>query len=317
VTEKQISELKRLTRTRNVTLALDADKAGEEAMLRCVDYENTLDAEVKVIILPSGRDPDDVIREDAKTWQNLLDKAVPVVDYTFSMVAAGLDLTTARDKSLAVDRLLPIIAKIKDIVHQAHYLQKLARLVKVSERSLEAAIRRTKTSQDRRPLKQIKEPNRESVAQVLQPLLSSPLEEYCLVLLLQHPELKNRDESLLLEYFENSENREIFIAWQQADDMPSLKDKLDTAIWEHLDALINKSIPANQIEQRYNDCVLNLRKKFLRNLEAKKAEVLALEAESGGTVAELAKLKEQGIEVSIQLGEVFTQKARRGQGQRR
>ena len=35
-----------------------------------------------------------------------------------------------------------------------------------------------------------------------------------------------------------------------------------------------------------------------------------LEAEVGGTAAELAKLEEQGIEVSIQLGEVFTQKAR-------
>ena len=45
--------------------------------------------------------------------------------------------------------------------------------------------------------------------------------------------------------------------------------------------------------------------------------MLALEAESGGTAAELAKLKEQGIDVSIQLGEVFTQKARRGQEQRR
>ncbi|GAG04728.1 unnamed protein product [marine sediment metagenome] len=42
-----------------------------------------------------------------------------------------------------------------------------------------------------------------------------------------------------------------------------------------------------------------------------------MEAESGGTAAELAKLEEQGIEVSVQLGEVFTQKAKRGSEQRR
>ena len=109
----------------------------------------------------------------------------------------------------------------------------------------------------------------------------------------------------------------IFAAWQETDDPTSLKDRLDIAIWEHLVALINKKMPADQIEQRYSDCVLRLREKFLRGLETKRETALTLEAETEGTVAELAKLKEEGIEVSIQLGEVFTQKARRGQKQRR
>ncbi|GAI95196.1 unnamed protein product, partial [marine sediment metagenome] len=102
VTEKQVSTLKRLTR--NMALALDADTAGEEAMLRGVGYENILDAEVKVIILPRGKDPDNVIKEDAQIWQNFLEEALPIVDYTFNMVTAGLDLNTAKGKSLAVDK---------------------------------------------------------------------------------------------------------------------------------------------------------------------------------------------------------------------
>ena len=44
ITEKQVNILKRLTK--NIVLALDADTAGEEAMLRCVDYENILDSEI-------------------------------------------------------------------------------------------------------------------------------------------------------------------------------------------------------------------------------------------------------------------------------
>ncbi len=339
VTEKQVSILKKLTK--NMALALDADAAGEEAMLRCVGYENTLDAEVKVIILPFEKDPDDVIKEDAKTWQHLLEEALPVVDYTFNMLTSKLDLTTARDKSFAVDKLLPIIAEIEDIVRQSHYLQKLAHLVKVSERNLEATLRRTKANQARlpkssgdggqarRPLGQVRKLDREPKTHALHPLLSSPIEEYCLALLLKYPELKSRDEVLLPEYFENTQNRELFTVWQQArlpkssgdgeqaHDLASLRENLNPALWEHLDALLNKNIPANQIEQRYTDCVLNLRKKFLQNLEAKKAEALALEAELGGAGADLAKLKEEGIETSTQLLEVFTQKARRGQEQRR
>jgi len=298
VTERQISVLKRLTR--NITLILDADAAGEEAMLRCVGYENGLDVEMKFVILPKDKDPDDIIRENAQAWQDLVARGLPVVDYTFS-----------RDEALTIDRLLPIVAQIDDDLRRDRYLTKLEQLTGIHYDKLEAAAKKLRTGQKG------KKPTVEAVARAVHPLHSSALEEYCLVLLLQHPELKNKSEGLLPEYFESSENREVFIAWQQADGPSSLKAQLDTAIWEHLDALINRNIPANQIEQKYADCVLRLREKFLRGLETKREAALTLEAEVGGTVAELAKLKEQGIEVSTGLREIFTQKARRGQEQRR
>ncbi|MCJ7743446.1 MAG: DNA primase [Dehalococcoidales bacterium] len=321
ITDKQVNALKRLTR--NLALALDADSAGEEAMLRCVDFENTPDrigAEIKVIILPTGKDPDDVIRENPPAWPRLVEaEAIPVMDYTFDMVTAKLDLTTARDKSLAADRLLPIIAQIKDVVRRAHYLQKLARLVKVSERNLEAALKSGKAGPAKRPDRGRgdKEP---ATKPSRHPLVSSPVEEYCLALLLQHPELRDHPDTPILlsgEYFENSENREIFTAWRETSDLAALRERIDSAMWEHLDSLVNKHIPASQIEQKYANCVLRLREKFLRNLEKQREAILTLEAEAGGTSAELAKLQEQGIEISTELKEVFTLKAKRGQELRR
>ena len=311
VTEKQLSTLKRNRLTSNIVLALDADNAGEEAMLRCVGYENSLDAEIKIIVLPTERDPDDVIREDTKTWQRLLDKAVPVVDYNFNMISAKLDLTTSKGTSSTADSLFPIIDGIKDEIRLDHYMTKLSRLIKTDRRKLEAAFAAYRAK------KKTRKPTEKPPTPAEYTVLSSRLEEDCLALLLQHPQLKNGSEGLLPEYFGNSENREIFIAWQQTDDLSSLKDKLDTAVWEHLDALINKSILATQIEERYNKYVLRLREEYLRGLERKREAIFTLEAETGGTAAELAKLEEQGIEVSTELREVFTQKARRGQGQRR
>jgi len=141
--------------------------------------------------------------------------------------------------------------------------------------------------------------------------VSNPREEYCLSLLIQYPELKGRQEDLSPEYFESSENREILTAWQEANDLSSLKENLDAAIHEHLDTIISRSLPSTNLEQRYADCVLELRKQYLRNREAKKAELLALEVESGGTGADLARLEkegEEGIETSAQLREVFARK---------
>ena len=96
VTEKQVSAIKRLAK--NITLALDADTAGEEAMLRCVGYENSLDSEIMVVILPEGKDPDDVIKQDINKWHSLVAEALPVIDYTFNMVTSKLDLNTAKNK---------------------------------------------------------------------------------------------------------------------------------------------------------------------------------------------------------------------------
>jgi DNA primase len=214
-------------------------------------------------------------------------------------------LTTAKDKSAAVDRLLPIIAEVKDPIRQAHYLQKLARLVQVSERNIEAALSRLRT----RPKRAQAKPE----AEYLQPILASPVEDYCLALLLQHPELKVKDEELLPEYFEGSQNREIFIARRQSAKIEELRERLDPAVHEQLDVLLGRSLSPSKIEPKYSECALRLRERYLRSLAAKIEAVLAQEAESGGKAADLAKLKEQGLEVNNQLGELF---ARKGQWRR-
>jgi len=302
VTEKQVNILKRLTR--NLTLALDADAAGEEATLRAVSYENTLDAEIKVIIMPEGKDPDDVIKEDVKNWQGMVAAAVPIVDYTFSRATAGLDLNTAKGKASARDRLLPIVGEIRDNVRRAHYMQKLAGLLNVSERDLEADLARLKP-------RQMSGWTKAPEPAPVHPTVSSPKEEFCLALLLQHPELKSRDEGLLPEHFENSENREIFIAWQRSAKIEAIRKKLEPAIHEHLDSLATRSLLSNDLEQKYAQCALELREKFYRSLEMKIKTVLALEAQTRGTAAELAKLKELGTEVGSQLGEIRNRKIRR------
>jgi DNA primase len=349
VTEKQISTLKRLTK--DMVFALDADAAGAEALLRVqetstealgkdripiryrdpnipleeiptdevqvlkdlkyrtiISYAGIPDIEVKVLVLPKGKDPDDIIKDDAKNWRHLLEDAIPVVDHTIDSVTSKLDLTTAKGKSSAVDELLPVIFEIKDPIRKEHYLQKLASLVKVSERSLETALSRIK------PGRRAREPREEVAAPVVRPLLAEPIEEDCLALLLQHPELKEHCQELSPEYFPGTATREIFLAYQRAKEVKLIKRKLDSAFHEYIDYLMRKEVPANKLELRLADYVLRLREKYLRSLQDKNTEALRLAAESEGPAAELAKLEEQGTEISTQLGEVFAQKRQTGSG---
>jgi len=306
ITERQVSILKRLTK--NIVLALDADAAGEEAMLRCVGFENTLGAEIRVVQMPQGKDPDEVIRESPEIWQELIGKAVPVVDYTFDAVTARLDLEKARDKSEAADRLLPIIAEIKDPVRQGHYLQKLAWLLKVSQRNLELALSRIRSGQPKfKPPKSA--PGTGLPAS--RPIFSHPIEEYCLALMLRYPELKGRAGELRAEYFEGSENREIFLVWKETGELSLLKERLDPSIWEQVDLLLAKDLPASQIELKWEDCLLRLQQKYLSDLARKREEALSSKPELGLTIDVLGKFQEPAKEISDKLSELFVQKKKR------
>jgi DNA primase len=329
MTDKQLAILKGLTR--NLILALDADTAGEEAVSRSgemvdkmlpvpqsfygwVKYEDAQNAEVKILILPQGKDPDEVIIEDAAQWQKLLLDAKPMVDFIFESAAAKMDLASARDKSTAVEKLLPLLFEMKDPLRQAHYLERLARLLKIDEQVVSDAMRKFKAiDRKRRTTTGIK-----SFTSVIPTIVSSgPLEQYTLALLLQYPELKSGSTELSPDYFENTENQELYEKWRHSDNLISLRNSLDSTLQEYLDNLISRAFPSiiakNESVRRetIEDCVTRLQEKRLRTLRSQNEELLAIEAEIGGTAAQLAKLEEQGVEIARQLQEVFMKQSHR------
>jgi DNA primase len=310
LTEKQVESIKRLTS--HITLALDADLAGEEATLRgeaILAYSN---AEANVILLPPGKDPDEVIREEPALWQKLVEQAMPILDFAFQSVISKVDVNKARDKSLAVQKLLPTIYKIKDPQQKYHYLEKLARALKIKTADLEGALQKLTTVSKRPHLSKPTEQSR-----LVRQLVSSPVEEYCLALLLQYPELRPLAQKLSPEHFEYTENREIFVKWQHASDISDIENKLDTSLLEHLYYLVNKIFPPAIQESektRHFDlanCILRLQEKLSRKLETEKEATLDIEREKGGISSELSKLEEQGINSSQQLQDVFVKKGKK------
>ena len=307
LTERQVAIAESLTK--NIALALDADAAGEEATLRSAEVSaRSLDkAEVKVILMPQGKDPDEIISEDLALWQSLVEKALPVLDFAFETVISKVDINKAKDKSLAVQKLLPLIYVIKDPVQQSHYVRKLAHTLKVSESAIIAALRKSQAEQRRQRLtKAIEQPC------FTHQFVSSPVEEYCLALLLQYPELRQAAQELSAEHFEGIENREIFIKWQYSQNISELREKLDANLLEHLNYLMNKLIlDKNGREQRaLNDCILSLQERLSKRLEAGRELMFNLTREKEGISAELAELDEQGIGYSEQLKEVFTKRGK-------
>lgn len=316
LTEKQVGGIKKLTN--NIILALDADLAGEEATLRgeaILAYSN---AEANAILLPPGKDPDEVIRENPTLWQQLVEQAVPILEFAFQSVISKVDTNRARDKSLAVQKLLPSIDGIRDAVQQSHYLRKLARELRIDESAIRTALRELRASKTKSRISRPVEESRPS-----RQLVSSPIEERCLALLLQYPEIRSLAVELSPEHFENTENREIFVKWQGSSDLSNLENELDSSLLEHLYYLVDNNFPlppAIRENERtrhldLRNCILRLQEKSSRKSEIEKEAMLEIEREKGGVSSELSKLEEQGIKSGQQLQDIFVKRGKKPWGQ--
>jgi len=109
--------------TTNLILSFDGDAAGSRATFRSVALAWKEDMNIKVLVLPKGKDPADMVRENPEGWYEAIKKAEPVMDYYVRRVLSSIDLGRADHKKLAVRKLLPILKYIQSKVEQAHYLK--------------------------------------------------------------------------------------------------------------------------------------------------------------------------------------------------
>ncbi len=176
ITEKHIQQLKKLTK--QVTLALDPDAAGSAATehgiqeaLKGFDktivpvplagnatpqrrgkngpasrgmimLEEQVDAEINVLQLPLGEDPDEVIRRDFSLWLYAVSHPLPLIDYYFVVKTEDLNLREPHGKTEAAKRLLPVIGMMSDRIKRDAYMRKLATMISIDERTLYEELQR-------------------------------------------------------------------------------------------------------------------------------------------------------------------------------
>ncbi|PIW37240.1 MAG: DNA primase [Candidatus Kerfeldbacteria bacterium CG15_BIG_FIL_POST_REV_8_21_14_020_45_12] len=163
LTEEQIRLLKRFSN--NVILAFDADAAGLSAAWRGMQLAIQQGMNIKVMNLPQGSDPDELIRQDAQHFRKLAVEAKPFMEYAFDTVLAPLDLMNVQHKKKAASELLPMISLFPDKIEQTHYLQRLATLLHVDEQILRDTINRgRKKTTKLRPKTVVQEPITQPVA---------------------------------------------------------------------------------------------------------------------------------------------------------
>ena len=217
--EEQLRLLKRFTG--RIVLALDPDAAGQKAVLRGLEaarktldrqdeigfdargllhHEARLQADLRVATMPDELDPDEIVQRDPQQWKILIDNAQPIVVHVMGALAVGRDLDDAKVKSEIAAQVLPLIEDLPNPVERDTYRQRLARFLKVDERSISTG--RAQGPKARRPRLRIETPAaQQEVPPAVKPAFSPSRkgEVHILSLLIRRPDLLYRLDRGLLE----------------------------------------------------------------------------------------------------------------------
>jgi len=140
LTEPQVKLLNRFTR--RIIVNYDPDTAGQAATERSLAILLEQGAEVRVLALPGGKDPDSFIRsEGAAAYTKLLNEAPPYVDYLISR-ACKMDMSTAEGKLRAVNFLMPYVQRVPDRILRSEWATRIAQQLRIEEPVLRESMRK-------------------------------------------------------------------------------------------------------------------------------------------------------------------------------
>ena len=135
LTQDQARLIKRYTDT--VLISYDGDAAGQKANLRGLDILKEEGLNVRVVPLPEGLDPDDVIKKMGnEAYRQCLDSAMPLIDYKIDVLKKGFDLTRTEDKRKFVAEAIKIINTAESNAEKEELLKKLRAMSGISFESL-------------------------------------------------------------------------------------------------------------------------------------------------------------------------------------
>lgn len=139
MTEQHLKTLKRFTG--DIRLSFDSDRAGQAATERAIPIASKVGVELSMVSIPSGKDPDELIKQDPKLWQKAIESHQNALDWLIARYKEQLDLDTSVGKRQFSDVTLAVVSQLPDAVEREHFMSKIAQIIGVSTEALQSKLK--------------------------------------------------------------------------------------------------------------------------------------------------------------------------------
>jgi len=154
LTEQHLQALGRFTG--DIRLSFDADKAGLNATERAIPIASKVKVSLSIITIPSGKDPDELIKQDPELWRHTIQKPLYALDWLIDRYQKLVDISSGSGKRQFTDVILHVVRELQDPVEQDHYVGEVAKLLGVSHEALRSKLNDQQEQAEARPRKRVK-----------------------------------------------------------------------------------------------------------------------------------------------------------------
>jgi DNA primase len=139
LTEEQIGELQRVVNV--LELCLDADRAGQDAMLRAARLAAGKTVELRVVALPDGSDPAEIVAsEGAEALRARVQASVPFVSFNVDRILERADTRSAEGRDKALVDLRPVVAELGPSLLRDELMRRIAGRLELSDAQLSSLL---------------------------------------------------------------------------------------------------------------------------------------------------------------------------------
>ncbi|MGB9598694.1 MAG: DNA primase, partial [Minisyncoccales bacterium] len=181
--------------TNNLYFSFDMDLAGQEATKKGIFLAQQMGFGIKILSLPQGKDPADLIRQDPLLWKKSIEEAKSILDYFFELFLSQFDKEKIEEKKEIVNKMAPFILNIQNEIEMSFWLEKISKELKIKEQDLRKELSK---------IKFIKQEGREEI-EISPPLVEKSrkeiLEEKILSLILKEISFLDKIKPDELDYF--------------------------------------------------------------------------------------------------------------------
>lgn len=146
LTSEQLNIIKRYSD--NILTAFDMDFAGDSATKRNIELAQSMGFNIKVVLLPEGFDPADMVLKDPEGLSKAIEQARSILDFYFENVFSKFDSKTPYGKKEISKVLLPLIKIIPNSIERAYWIQRLSKQLEVKEDDVVEELEKLKTKEN-------------------------------------------------------------------------------------------------------------------------------------------------------------------------
>ncbi|OQX89995.1 MAG: DNA primase [candidate division Zixibacteria bacterium 4484_93] len=299
-TEKQAQILSRFTK--NVLLLFDGDEAGKKAALRTIPSLLSQEFNLKVLLLPEGKDPDDFVRKNGvDTLTGMIEKAPDFFSFLVDEAKnRGYDISRPNGKRYLINFLKEYLSSIKSEATLFIYLEELSRItgvpVDIVRQEFAGSIRKEAPTTIRKK-KTKKELDRQAILEISFFLIASCLPEVA----------RKEKEKINLEYFYQYPGIAKRVLERLDDGKPIPKEKLPELFTD----LASKAYIVKEIfagvkfgEPAFNETLKRLKLSHItRRLKTMESQIE--DAEMAGDTAKIEELTRAYSELSSERGKLL------------